>query len=118
MKTAPCLLAAVLLLAGCGENSGQAPAKSGTNATRSSSPPNASADYLGTMIKAQQSAVKTVDSTSLDKAIQMFQVEKGRNPKDLDELVKEKYIPKIPPVPNGMKIVYDAAAGTVKVVPQ
>ena len=48
----------------------------------------------------------------------MFNVEKGRNPKDLDELVTEKYLPKLPAAPYGMKLVYDAAAGKVKVVKQ
>jgi hypothetical protein len=120
MKTMFCLLAAAaLLLAGCGEKSDQSATKPGTNAAKGgTSPASAPADYLGAMIKAQQSAIKTVDTSAIDKAIQMFEAEKGRNPRDLDELVKEKYIAKIPPAPNGMKIVYDATAGTVKVVPQ
>ena len=48
----------------------------------------------------------------------MFNVEHGRNPKDLNELVEEKLIPRIPDVPRGMKLDYDAAAGKVKVVKQ
>jgi hypothetical protein len=46
----------------------------------------------------------------------MFGVDQGRNPKDLNELVEKKYIAKIPAVPNGMKLDYDATAGKVKVV--
>jgi hypothetical protein len=45
-------------------------------------------------------------------------VDQGRYPKDLNELVSEKFIPRIPDAPAGMKIVYDANAGTVKVVKQ
>ena len=73
-------------------------------------------DYLRAAGKAQQSAVKTVDTSSLNRAIQMFNVDQGRNPKDLNELVEGKYLPRIPDAPYGMKLVYDANTGTVKVV--
>src|SRR5438309_7792777 len=87
-------------LVGCGEKS-NSPATA-TNATSSgSSPLTAPADYLGAMGKAQQNAVKTVDTTSLNKAIQMFNVDQGRNPKDLNELVEKKYMPQIPTPPPG-----------------
>jgi hypothetical protein len=69
-------------------------------------------------MKAQQTAVKTIDTTSIDKAIQLFAVENGRNPKDLNELVEQKFLPKIPETPYGTKLVYNAGSGTVKVVPQ
>jgi hypothetical protein len=48
----------------------------------------------------------------------MFNVDNGRYPKDLNELVEKKYIPRIPDAPYGMKIVYDEKAGQVKVVKQ
>jgi hypothetical protein len=110
--------AAALLLGGCGEKSNQ-PA-TGTNSTTSTeiTPANAPAGYLRAIANGQQNAVKTVDTTSVDKAIQLFNVEQGRNPKDLNELVQKKYIPKIPETPHGTKLVYDANAGTVKVEPQ
>jgi hypothetical protein len=113
------LLAPLLLAAGCGDNSNKPATPGGTNATAADgSPLNAPADYLRGLASGKQSAVKTVDTTSLDKAIQLFNVDRGRNPKDLDELAQQKYIPKIPDAPYGMKLVYDADAGTVKVVPQ
>jgi hypothetical protein len=62
--------------------------------------------------------VKTVDVASLNQALQLFNVQEDRFPKDLNELVEKKYIPKIPDAPYGMKIVYDAKAGNVKVVKQ
>jgi len=71
---------------------------------------------VGALGKAQQSAVKTVDTTSLNQAINLFGVEHGRYPKDLNELVEKKFIPKIPDAPRGMRLQYDAAAGKVKVV--
>ena len=108
------LLAALLLL-GCDQKS-QSPG-AGTNTSSSGgSVLTAPVDYLRAAGKAQQSAVKTVDSASLNQAIQLFNVEKGRNPKDLNELVQEKFIPQIPAAPYGTKLVYDAVAGKVSVV--
>ncbi len=111
------LLAAGLVLAGCGD-SGDKTAAQSTNAATGSSPLSAPADYVGALGNSKQKAVKTADTATLDQAIQLFNVEKGRNPKDLNELVSEKYIPKLPDAPYGMKLDYDAAAGKVKVVPQ
>ena len=51
-------------------------------------------------------------------AIQMFNVQEGRFPKDLNELVESKLISKVPDAPYGMKIVYDPAAGKITVVKQ
>ena len=48
----------------------------------------------------------------------MFNVNEGRNPKDLKELVDAKLISKIPDAPNGMKIAYDPATGSVSLVPE
>jgi hypothetical protein len=115
MKTSLLLSLPVVLLVGCGDQS-----KSGTQTTNASSgnPLTAPVDYLAAAGKAQQSAVKTVDTASLNQAIQMFNVDNGRYPKDLNELVEKKYIPRIPDAPYGMKIVYDEKAGQVKVVKQ
>jgi hypothetical protein len=110
-------LSASLLLAGCGEQSNPPAPAANTNSS-STSPLDAPAGYLGALGKAQQSAVKTVDTTSLNQAIQMFNVDKGRYPKDLNELVTEKYVPKLPAAPFGTKLEYDADAGKVKVVKQ
>ena len=108
---------ASLLLIGCGEKSDKPGAATNT-ATSGSTPLTAPADYVGALGKAKQAAEKTVDTTTLNQAIQMFNVEKGRNPKDLNELVTEKFIPKLPAVPYGMKLDYDATSGKVKVVNQ
>ena len=118
MKTSFCIsLAASLLLIGCGGSSDKPPTTT-NGAASGSSPLSAPADYVGALGKAQQTAVKTVDTASLNQAIQMFNVENGRNPKDLNELVEKKFIPKIPAAPYGMKLEYDAATGKVKVVKQ
>ena len=75
-------------------------------------------DYLKSVTDAKHSADKTVDTASLAKAVDMFNVQEGRFPKDLNELVTKKIIPQIPTPPVGMKIEYDAKTGTVKVVKQ
>jgi hypothetical protein len=117
MKTPLYVLAATLCLTACDQKS-PAPAASTNTASSGSDLLNAPGGYLSAIAKGQQAAVKTVDTTSLDKAIQLFSVENGRNPKDLNELVEQKFIPKIPDTPFGTKLVYDPAAGTVKIVKQ
>jgi hypothetical protein len=118
MKTLFCFsVAASLLLVGCGESSDK-PAQPTNGAASGNSPLSAPADYIGALGKAQQTAVKTVDTTSLNQAIQMFNVDQGRNPKDLNELVEKKFIPKLPDAPRGMQFQYDATAGKVTVVKQ
>ena len=109
-------VATCLALVGCGQQSDQRTAA--TNSTSGGSIATAPVDYLAAAARAQQAAVKTVDVTSLAKAIQLFNVDKGRNPKDLNELVEAKYMPEVPIPPAGTKIVYDANSGEVKVVKQ
>ena len=106
-----------LLLAGCGQKA-EKPAAADTNAPTGGSLLTAPGDYLKSAADAKHSVVKTIDTTSLDKAIQLFNVDQGRNPKDLNELVTKNYIGKLPDPPVGMKINYDATAGKVTVVPQ
>ena len=109
------ILALVLVLVGCGDKSNSTP--SGANSTASSGNPlDAPGDYLKSAVKAQRDANMTLDTNSLTKAIDLFNVDKGRNPKDLDELVKEHYIPTVPKPPFGTKIVYDSQSGRVNIV--
>ena len=75
-------------------------------------------DYLGAVAKAKQSAVKTADVAQLNQAIQMYNAEHGKNPKDLNELVEQKYLPRIPDAPFGMKLEYDPVSGKVSVTKQ
>ncbi|HEY3855548.1 MAG TPA: hypothetical protein VGO67_14250 [Verrucomicrobiae bacterium] len=103
----PSVLVCAILVAGCGKNENAAPAAS-----------SASSGYIGTLEKGQQSSVKAVDVTSLNQDIQLFNVQEGRNPKDLDELVSKHYIGALPEVPQGMKFVYDATQGKVSLASQ
>lgn len=116
MKISVCLSTlALAFLVGCGNDNSKPAAPS--NAA-GGSPLDTRGDYLSTLAKGQATAVKTVDTASLNQAVQLFNVQEGRYPKDLDELVKSKLIGEIPPVPFGMKIDYDPATGQVKVVKQ
>ena len=96
------------------------PRKSTADATNenysSGNPVTAPVDYLGAVVRAKKSAEKTIDTVNLNQAIQQFSVGEGRYPKDLNELVTEKYLPRLPDAPYGMKFVYEAKTGQVKVV--
>ena len=69
-------------------------------------------------MRGQQVAVKTIDTTSLNQEVRLFNAQEGRYPADLNELVTKQYIGKLPEAPVGMKLSYDATTGKVAVVPQ
>jgi hypothetical protein len=114
MKTTALLLlsATSLMLAGCGDSS-----KPGSTANTVSNAVTAPVGYLGAVVEAKKHSEKIIDVAYINQAIQMFNVQEGRLPKSLAELVPN-YIGKIPEAPFGSKLVYDPAAGTVKVVKQ
>jgi hypothetical protein len=121
MKTSLCFsIAVAFLVTGCNDQSNTTPNQStngpATNAPTGGSLLTAPVDYLAAAARAQQAAVKTVDTVALTQAIQLFQVEHGRYPKDLNELVQSKNIPQIPVPPYGTKLDYNPDTGEVKVV--
>jgi hypothetical protein len=102
-------LAGALVIIGCG--------KEETPSAPASTPPSGGG-YLGAMARGEQVAVKGVDTASLNQAVQLFNVQEGRLPTNLDELVAKQYLGKLPDAPAGMKLNYDATQGKVTVVPQ
>ena len=94
---------ALILLSGCGEKS-SSPAPS-TNA----------ADINNPLVAAKRVADKIIDTSYLIQAIQLFNVQEGRNPKTLAELTP-KYVAKLPDPPLGYKLNYDPVKGEVTVV--
>jgi hypothetical protein len=118
----PCYVLAfgVLLLNGCGNSQNSPPPATppGTNAPKQQAAPAEGGGYLGGLASGQAKAVATVDVASLTQAVSMFNVDEGRYPKSLQELVDKKYIGQIPPAPYGKKLDYDPATGVVKVVAQ
>jgi hypothetical protein len=114
-----------MLLVGCGKSTSNPPAK-GTNTsqpTQTTQPTNTAAvaqpsgGYLGALVQADKYAVKTIDVSYLTQAVQMFQVQEGRLPKDLNELVPN-YVAKLPAAPYGSRLNYDPTSGVVTVVKQ
>jgi hypothetical protein len=117
------LMCASAFLASCGGSGSSS--SSATNSLASNAPAKYNLDnpatavpnYLGTVVQAEKSSVKTIDVSYLKEAIQQFNVQEGRYPKNLQELVPN-YVAKVPAAPYGYKIVYDASDGTVSVVKQ
>ena len=105
-------------IVGCGDASSSKPAQQTNAASSGGSLITAPVDYLNSITKAEQSAIKSIDLSAVNAAIRQFQVEQNRLPNDLNELVQQKYIPRIPPVPYGYRLVYDPAAGEAKVQKQ
>ena len=101
------------MLAGCGGKSGSS--AQGTNSVSQAT--NGFGGYVKSLGEAQKSADKTIDVSYINQAIQLFNVQEGRYPRNLQELVPN-YVAKIPDVPYGYKIVYDTTSATVKVVSQ
>jgi hypothetical protein len=118
MKATPFLVLAISFgLAACG---GKEPASSAkqTNQTATGNPLTAPVDYLGAVGNAKRVAEKTVDTASLNRAIQLFYAQEDRYPKDLNELVAHRYFPSLPTAPYGTKILYNAEKGEVRIVKQ
>lgn len=76
----------------------------------------APANYLSAAGRAEQSMEKSIDTVAINNAVQLFQVQEGRNPKTLNELVEKKYLGKLPTPPFGTKLQYNKDDGKVTVV--
>ncbi len=74
--------------------------------------------YIGAAVTNQQIATKTIDLVALNQEVQLFNVQEGRLPKSLDELVAKQYVGQLPVPPFGSKLVYDAGQGKVTLAPQ
>ncbi|HEY5042788.1 MAG TPA: hypothetical protein VIK53_12375 [Verrucomicrobiae bacterium] len=99
-----CSFVAVIFLSGCGDHS--------SSQSQSTNPADVTNNVL---VNAKRTADKTIDASALNQAIQLFNVQEGRYPKDLSELVP-KYIALIPDAPQGYKLSYDVTKGDVSVV--
>jgi hypothetical protein len=113
MKTYFLILVAAGLLLGCDDASKKTTAA--VNAV--SNVVDAPLNYVGAVVEAKKHAEKVIDVSYVNQAIQQFNAMEGRMPKNLQELVPN-YVAKMPEPPFGTKLVYDATAGTVKVVKQ
>jgi hypothetical protein len=105
---------ACLIAPGCTGKDSETTQEAGTNAE--AGVVSAPGDYLKGLGKGRRSAVRTVDTAALNAAIQMFSVEHGRYPRDLEELVARNYIPQLPEPAKGMRLDYDPQSGRVSFV--
>ena len=115
------ILAAGLLAAGCGRKNPPKPVAAETKTNEPSvgdNPLLAPVNYLGALNKAQKTAEKVVDTTSIKKAIDFFYANEERFPTDLNEIVTKRYIGRIPDPPYGKKFEYNPKTGDFRVVDQ
>lgn len=75
-------------------------------------------DYAKNLSTAPARAAAVVDIASVQKAVSAFEAMEGRLPKSIDELVAMRYLPQLPPVPQGKRLSYDPATGKVTLVAQ
>ena len=76
-------------------------------------------DYLGTMGKAQKQAVKIVDLSIIQDAINLFHTEEDRYPESLEELTASgTYLPSLPELPKGIVYSYNPKTGKIKAIPE
>jgi hypothetical protein len=103
-------------LLGCGQR--ETGADGGTTNTSATvgNPITAPADYVGAVGRAAQHSAKVVDLAQVTQAIQQFHAGEDRYPQNLDELVKEGYLVKLPTLPAGLRYEYNTANGQVKAV--
>src|SRR5882672_10446781 len=87
---------------GCGKKEEASSSKATNPPVAGGNPLTAPVDYLGAVAKAKKVSEKTIDTAYLTQTIQLFQASEGRLPKDLNELVTEKYLPRLPDAPYGM----------------
>jgi len=106
MKHFMLALVGSVLLAGCGNKDVKSTEPGGN-------PLNAPADYLGAVSQAKKAAERTVDLASLKSAIALFHAQEDRYPRDLNELVQQRYLPAVPEAPAGSRLVYNPANGEV-----
>ncbi len=78
-------------------------------------PLNAPMKYGETMGKAIKKAKAMDEILYLKNKINTFQIQEGRYPNSLEELVEKGYIEKLPEPPEGMKFYYNPKTGNVEV---
>ena len=118
MNVSPLLaLGVALLLAGCSKQA-TATAKKTNDSVATGNPLTAPVDYLGAVAKAKHFSEKVIDTTSINRSIQLFYAQEDRFPTDLNELVAKHYIPSLPPVPQGMRWDYNPQTGEIKAFPK
>ena len=79
-------------------------------------PINAPDQYVRGVLNARNRAADVMGTSSINKAIQAYKMEFGKNPSSLEELRKKGLLSTIPPAPSGKKYQYNPRNGTVAFV--
>ena len=106
------VLMAGLSFSGCGSRDSGGPKPTNSQGS-GGNPITAPVDYLGAVGKAHKNAGKLAD-IGLKQAIGQFYAVEGRFPKELNELVTEKYLPSLPPPPAGKTYIYNSSNGELR----
>ncbi len=111
----PCLFASALLFAGCDRKGDEA--KDQANPPKAAGNPlTAPVDYLGAVGAAQKRSVKVADLVPVQQAVQAFQAGEDRLPANLQEIIAEGYLPRLPDLPKGARFEYNPRSGQVRIV--
>jgi hypothetical protein len=108
---------ACIVLTACGKKEEAREQNLLTN-NSSGNPITAPVDYLGAVNQARKGALKTIDQAALNSAIELFNAQEDRYPKDLNELAEKRYIQGVPTPPPGSRFDYNPQTGQLKVVQQ
>jgi hypothetical protein len=104
------LLTISLLSIGCGKSDTPVDGNHGAQ-NGAINPATAPLDYLSAQGKAKQAAIRVVSLAEVTQAIQKFQAMEDRNPKDINELVQQRYLHALPEAPRGARLAYDPVTG-------
>lgn len=121
MKAAlPCCgLFLVVMTAACDKSRDTTrPAAAPPASSTEGNPLTAPADYLGGIANAKRLAERTVDLAAVNNALQLFNAQEERFPRDLHELVERRYLPALPAAPAGMRMIYNPTTGELRMVRQ
>lgn len=110
LSAVTCLLVAV---AGCKKKEAK---KAGDDSALSGNPAMAPLDYLAAQGKAKKFAERTISAAELTSAIQKFNAMEDRYPRDLNELVQQRYLQAAPAAPAGKRWDYNPQTGAIRLV--
>jgi hypothetical protein len=73
-------------------------------------------NQLSSPVRSGRRPARTLESVALEKAIQRFNIQEQRFPKDLEELVTKGFVSALPENPPGGRYVYDPTNGQLLLV--
>src|SRR5688572_33491952 len=117
MNRIVCIIVTFMFITGCGRKQ-QTVEKNLLTNNSSGNPITAPVDYLGAVNQARKTAVGRIDIASLQNAINLFNAQEDRYPRDLNELAQKRFVQAVPELPAGSRFVYNAQTGEIRIVRQ